>query len=104
MFGKGPLAPEGLFLVVVVATVLFHTFPPSSALNLTVIHNNDFHTRFVPMKSKNYAECELDNATECIGGAARTVAEVKRRFEKRRTFLIVSNFYFLLLLLLLLSR
>lgn len=76
MFGKGPLAP-GLFLVVAVVAVLFHTFPPSSALNLTVIHNNDFHTRFVPMKSKNYAECELDNATECIGGAARTVAEMK---------------------------
>lgn len=48
-----------------------------SALNLTVIHNNDFHTRFVPMKSRNYAECELNNATECIGGVARTVAEVR---------------------------
>lgn len=47
------------------------------ALNLTVIHNNDFHTRYVPIKTRNYAECEPDsNNTDCIGGAARTVAKV----------------------------
>ncbi|RWS21382.1 hypothetical protein B4U80_09764, partial [Leptotrombidium deliense] len=42
------------------------------SLNLTIIHNNDIHARFVP--SNVYGEdCENENDESCYGGIAKTV-------------------------------
>jgi 2',3'-cyclic-nucleotide 2'-phosphodiesterase (5'-nucleotidase family) len=42
--------------------------------NLTVIHNNDFHTHY-PAIDTYGSECK--NNEECFGGVARTVTKVR---------------------------
>ncbi|KAH7640432.1 5nuc-like protein [Dermatophagoides farinae] len=51
----------------------------ASDFRLTIIHNNDFHANYLPIKWYNNAECfeHWDNDTSCVGGVARTVAKVK---------------------------
>ncbi|CAG2107041.1 unnamed protein product [Medioppia subpectinata] len=43
-------------------------------LNITILHNNDFHTHFEPMNEWS-AECK-SGEQQCFGGIARTVAKV----------------------------
>ena len=44
-----------------------------SSFNLTVLHNNDFHTHFEPINEFS-SECKSNEL--CYGGVARTVAKV----------------------------
>lgn len=51
-----------------------------SDFRLTVLHNNDFHTRYLPINSRNYAECNPEALRpDCVGGVARTVAEIRQQ-------------------------
>jgi 2',3'-cyclic-nucleotide 2'-phosphodiesterase (5'-nucleotidase family) len=45
-----------------------------NAFNLTIVHNNDFHTHFAPINI-NSIPCKI-GVEECYGGAARTVSMV----------------------------
>lgn len=53
-------------------------------LNLTLIHNNDFHTRYLPFKWSTYTECDPHKpqfrSEACVGGLARTVFMVSISF------------------------
>jgi 2',3'-cyclic-nucleotide 2'-phosphodiesterase (5'-nucleotidase family) len=44
------------------------------AFNLTIIHNNDFHTHYPPINTFG-SECK--SGEECFGGVARTVTKVR---------------------------
>ncbi len=45
-----------------------------TTFNLTVIHNNDYHTHYPPINIYN-SECK--SGEECFGGVARTVTKVR---------------------------
>jgi len=45
-----------------------------TTFNLTVIHNNDFHTHYSPINTYG-SECM--SGKECFGGVARTVTKVR---------------------------
>jgi len=49
-----------------------------SSFNLTVIHNNDFHSHFEQINTFS-SDCKEDE--QCFGGVARTVAKVSLTFE-----------------------
>nr|XP_027198581.1 protein 5NUC-like isoform X2 [Dermatophagoides pteronyssinus] len=56
----------------------------TSEFRLTIIHNNDFHANYLPMKANNNAECfeNWDKNKDCVGGVARTVGKVKEIRQK----------------------
>ncbi|KAF7493503.1 5'-nucleotidase [Sarcoptes scabiei] len=64
----------------------------NDGLHLTLIHNNDFHANYLPIKTWNNAECfeDYENNPACVGGVARTVAKVKE-FRKNFTNLLFLN-------------
>lgn len=60
----------------IIAIIAILSYCPKSCetFKLTVIHNNDFHTRFAPI---NVNSDLCTHGQKCLGGAARTVAKVR---------------------------
>jgi 2',3'-cyclic-nucleotide 2'-phosphodiesterase (5'-nucleotidase family) len=57
-----------------------------STFNLTVIHNNDYHTHYPPININNF-DCK--SGEECFGGVARTVTKVRTNNSYEVLFLII---------------
>ncbi len=62
-----------------------------STFNLTIIHNNDYHTHYPPINTYG-SECK--SGEECFGGVARTVTKVRTNNSTR----VLLYFYYLLFL------
>lgn len=61
-----------------VAALALTTGPASAEYNLTILHINDFHSRFEPINSSDSGCSEKDAAeNKCFGGIARLVTAVK---------------------------
>ncbi len=58
------------------------------AFNLTVIHNNDYHTHY-PSINTYGSECK--SGEECFGGVARTVTKVRTNNSYKGLPFIIFN-------------
>ncbi|RWS28195.1 5'-nucleotidase-like protein [Leptotrombidium deliense] len=61
------------FLIVISSTQLILV---NCHLNLTIIHNNDIHSRYLPT-TINGEDCEAENDVRCFGGIGKIVTKVR---------------------------
>lgn len=60
---------------VVLASTLLLATAAVDTFELTVVHTNDLHVRYLPIHEKSLSECEIEQS-DCVAGASRVVALV----------------------------
>ncbi|MBD3625313.1 MAG: multifunctional 2',3'-cyclic-nucleotide 2'-phosphodiesterase/5'-nucleotidase/3'-nucleotidase, partial [Rhodobacteraceae bacterium] len=74
------------------ASVAVSAFPAMADFNLTILHTNDFHSRFEPIsKYDSGCSAEDNEAGECFGGSARLVTAVEEAKDRAETYLLVDG-------------
>ncbi len=64
---------------------MFNNASICTTFNLTVIHNNDYHTHYPPINTYG-SECK--SGEECFGGVARTVTKVRKTIHIEVSYLL----------------
>lgn len=81
-----------LSTVVVCAAVMAMSGPASADYTLTVLHTNDFHSRFEPISKYDSACSTEDNAEgKCFGGSGRIVTAVNEARSRSNNSILVDG-------------
>ncbi|MSU88655.1 multifunctional 2',3'-cyclic-nucleotide 2'-phosphodiesterase/5'-nucleotidase/3'-nucleotidase [Rhodobacteraceae bacterium 2CG4] len=74
------------------AGVTVSAFPAMAEFKLTILHTNDFHSRFEPISKYDSGCSAEDNAAgECFGGSARLVTAVEEAKGRAENWLLVDG-------------